>query len=116
MQEEAALFKVLADPTRLRLAALLSIRREACVCMLARALGEPDSKMSRHLKIMRSAGMVEARREGTWIYYRLAAPRNRLERCLQEFFRHYLSGHDTVLEDLGRLERAARPKSEHDYG
>ena len=64
MQAEAAFFKVLADPTRLRLAVLLSIEGETCVCSLAEALQTPQYTISRHLGIMRSAGMVEARRQG----------------------------------------------------
>lgn len=65
MENEAAVFKVLADPTRLRLMVLLSIQGETCVCKLAQALNAPDFKVSRHLGIMRSAGLVEARREGS---------------------------------------------------
>lgn len=49
MQEKAALLKALSDPTRLRLAALLAIRGETCVCYLAQSLGEPDFKISRQL-------------------------------------------------------------------
>ena len=110
MQEEASLFKVLADPTRLRLAALLAIQGETCVCMLAQALDEPDFKVSRHLGIMRSAGMVEARREGTWMHYKLAQPRHRLEKCLQECFRDCLADHKTVKADTKRLKRATCAK------
>jgi ArsR family transcriptional regulator, arsenate/arsenite/antimonite-responsive transcriptional repressor len=104
--EEAAIFKALADPTRLRLAALLAIRGETCVCHLAAALDEPDFKISRHLGIMRSAGMVEARREGTWTHYQLAKPRHRLESCLQQCFRECLKNHETTAADLQRLAGA----------
>ncbi|MBN1809719.1 MAG: metalloregulator ArsR/SmtB family transcription factor [Planctomycetes bacterium] len=106
MEVEASLFKVLADPTRLRLAVLLALRGETCVCILARALREPDFKVSRHLGIMRSAGMVEARREGTWMHYRLSLPRHRLEKCLQECFRNCLADHKTVRADTKRLQKA----------
>jgi len=64
MENEAAIFKVLADPTRLRLAVLLSINGETCVCKLAEALDAPEYRISRHLGVMRSGGLVEARREG----------------------------------------------------
>lgn len=106
MQEQASLFKVLADPIRLRLAVLLALQGETCVCMLAQALDEPDFKVSRHLGIMRSAGMVEARREGTWMHYRLAEPRHRLEECLQDCFRECLADHKTIRADTRRLDRA----------
>lgn len=106
MEPEASLFKVLSDPIRLRLAIVLAMQGETCVCMLAQALGEPNFKVSRHLGIMRSAGMVEARREGTWMYYQLVVPHHRLEECLQDCFRDCLSDHKTVKADMKRLKRA----------
>ncbi|MFW6367212.1 MAG: ArsR/SmtB family transcription factor, partial [bacterium] len=66
MHQEAELFKALSDPTRLRLVALLALHGEVCVCAMAEALDEPDFKISRHLRVLRSAGLVAARREGTW--------------------------------------------------
>ena len=106
MENEAAVFKVLADPTRLRLMVLLSIQGETCVCKLAEALDAPDFKVSRHLGIMRSAGLVEARREGTWMHYKLSLARNRLEECLQQCFRECLASHLTIKTDLKRLSKA----------
>jgi ArsR family transcriptional regulator len=106
MENEAAFFKVLADPTRLRLAVLLSIQGKTCVCELVEALDVPQYTVSRHLGIMRSAGLVEARREGTWMYYTLSKARNRLEECLQECFRDCLADHKTVKKDMKRLSKA----------
>jgi DNA-binding transcriptional ArsR family regulator len=106
LKDEVALFKVLADSTRLRLGVLLAIRGETCVCFLAQALGEPDCKISRHLGIMRAAGVVKTRRKGTWIYYKLVEPRHRLERCLQGCFRDCFSGNKTVKADLNRLAKS----------
>ncbi len=106
MQKEAALFKALSDPIRLRLAVLLAIRGEACVCHLAEAIGEPDYRVSRHLSVLRAAGMVEARREGTWIYYRLTPPRSELERWLQDGCRACFTDHPAVEKDIGRLDGA----------
>ena len=107
MDNEAAIFKVLADATRLRLAVLLSIQGETCVCALATALDAPEYKISRHLGIMRAAGVVETRRDGTWMYYRLAHARNRLEECLQDCFRDCLANHKTVEADMKRLLQAS---------
>ncbi len=106
MVKESALFKVLADPTRLRLAVLLAENKETCVCRLAEALEEPDFKISRHLGIMRAAGVVIARREGTWMHYRLAEPRTRLEACLHECFVGCLREEPQVEADRTRLARA----------
>ena len=110
MENEAAFFRVLADPTRLRLAVLLSIRGETCVCELVEAMEIPQYTISRHLGIMRSAGLVEARREGTWMHYKLAKARNRLEGCLQECFRDCLADHKTVKKDMKRLSKATCQK------
>ena len=103
MNTEAAYFKILSDQTRLRLAILLALEGETCVCKLAEALDAPESRISRHLGIMRMNGMVEARREGTWVHYKLSATRNRLEECLQDCFKECLADHPSVEADLARL-------------
>jgi ArsR family transcriptional regulator len=107
MQEEAALFQALSDPTRLRLVVLLAIRGETCVCDLAEALAEPDYKISRHLGILRSAGVVHVRRDGAWMHYQLSEARSDLEKCLQACFRDCLNSHPTTREDLKRLGKSA---------
>src|SRR5205814_1623882 len=65
------LFKALGDETRLRIVALLS-HGELCVCHVEAALGLSQPHVSRHTAILRAAGVVEHRRDGTWGYYRLA--------------------------------------------
>ncbi len=105
MQAEASLFKALSDPIRLRLAVLLAIHGETCVCMLAGAIEEPDFKVSRHLGIMRNAGMVQTRRDGTWMYYKLAEPRHNLEACLQGCFGDCLANHPDIQADTQRLQK-----------
>lgn len=67
------LFLAFADRTRLRLLNLVS-GGEVCVCFLVEVLGEPQPKVSRHLGILRNAGLVAARRQGKWIHYRLTRP------------------------------------------
>jgi len=68
--ELASLLAALADPTRLRLVNLIA-GGEVCVCHLVDVLGQKQSKVSRHLAHLRKAGVVAARREGTWMHYRL---------------------------------------------
>jgi ArsR family transcriptional regulator len=65
------LLKALGDPTRLRMVALL-VHGELCVCHIEGALGLPQPTVSRHLGVLRNGGVVATRREGTWVYYRLA--------------------------------------------
>lgn len=69
--EANALFNVLADPTRLRALMVIQSEGEVCVCELTHALRESQPKISRHLAYLRDADVVRARREGTWMHYRL---------------------------------------------
>ncbi|MFZ5620417.1 MAG: metalloregulator ArsR/SmtB family transcription factor [Pseudomonadota bacterium] len=64
-------FKALADPTRLRCLMLIAAEREVCVCELTHALDMIQPKISRHLAYLREAGIVQDRRQGQWVYYRL---------------------------------------------
>jgi len=77
------LFKALSDETRLKIILLLH-NRELCVCQIEAALGISQTKASRHLSILRRAGLLKARREGLWMYYTQEEPRSDLERCLFE--------------------------------
>ncbi|MBF0245632.1 MAG: metalloregulator ArsR/SmtB family transcription factor [Planctomycetes bacterium] len=104
MNHEIGLFRALADLTRLRLAVILAIRGDTCVCLLGKALGEPDYKISRHLSVLRSAGMVENRREGTWMHYRLVEPRSLAEEDIQKMLRGVFSKYEVISADLSRIE------------
>lgn len=66
-----SLCKALADPTRARIALLVASEKELCVCELTCALGEIQPKVSRHLALLREAGLLADRRKGQWVYYRL---------------------------------------------
>ena len=65
------LFNMLADGTRRRILALLAAEGELCVCELCAALGETQPKVSRHLGTLKEAALVQTRRSGTWMFYRL---------------------------------------------
>jgi len=64
-------FKALADKTRLRILSLLS-NNEVCVCHIHDSLGLPQPTVSRHLAYLRRTGLVDARRDGIWMHYRVA--------------------------------------------
>jgi ArsR family transcriptional regulator len=66
-------FAALADRTRLRLVNLMALD-EICVCFFVEVLRESQPKISRHLAYLRRADLVEARRDGKWIHYRLVEP------------------------------------------
>lgn len=68
----AAFFRALGDETRLRSLVLLHAAGELCVCDLTEILGLAQPKMSRHLATLREAGIVQGRRAGAWIHYRIS--------------------------------------------
>jgi ArsR family transcriptional regulator len=71
MYLEADFFDALADETRRRMLALITREGELCVCELHYALDVLQPKVSRHLAILRDAGVLSMRRDGTWIFYRI---------------------------------------------
>lgn len=101
----ASLFKALADPVRLRLLNLLADGREVCVCHLHEALELPQPTVSRHLAYLRKHGLVAGRKEGLWVYYRLAKPKSGLQRNLMSCLEASLAGFDEAQKDRQRLQR-----------
>jgi len=95
-------FRAFADPTRLRILNLL-IEGEVCVCDLCSVLDEIQPKVSRHLAYLRRAGLVDARRDGKWMHYRLAKHGKGLERTLINCVKSCLREVDVLREDLERL-------------
>lgn len=69
------LFRALADRTRLRLLSLMTLG-EICVCFFVAVIDTNQPKISRHLAYLRRAGIVKARREGKWMHYSIAAPKD----------------------------------------
>ncbi len=104
MERKVGLFKALADPIRLRLAALMARNGETCVCELAHAVDEPHFKVSRHLTIMRMAGMITVRREGTWAFYTLASPHDEFDSALHKCLEHHLYNDAVTNKDFTRLK------------
>ena len=71
MKETAQFFKVLADESRLKMLWLLFNHQELCVCDIMATLEITQSKASRHLAVLRNAGLATDRKEGLWSYYSL---------------------------------------------
>lgn len=81
MKQTTDLFKALAHRTRLQIICLL-LEGEVCVCKIMQVLDLPQSTVSRHLAVLKNAGLLEDRRDGTWVLYSLA------------------KGHDTLVDQL----------------
>jgi DNA-binding transcriptional ArsR family regulator len=70
MKEFMAIARALADESRTRIAMFLR-RGEMCVCQIVEMLRLAPSTVSKHLDILQQAGLIESRKAGRWIYYRL---------------------------------------------
>jgi ArsR family transcriptional regulator len=102
--EMESLFKALADATRLRILGLL-LTGEVCVCDIHESLKIPQPKASRHLAYLRRSGLVETRRDGLWIHYRLGTLVDPVMAAIIDAVRHGLAHVDTVHRDGERLQK-----------
>jgi len=75
------MFRAFSDRTRLRILHMLR-EGELCVCDLVEVIGVPQPKVSRHLAYLRKAGLVLARKQGLWSYYKLAPARDQFHQKL----------------------------------
>ncbi len=71
MKQFIRVMKALSDPNRVRVIKLLQLG-ELCVCEIKEVLGLAQSTVSKHMKILEDAGLVERNRQGTWMIYSLA--------------------------------------------
>ena len=98
------LFQALGDATRLRILGLL-LTGEVCVCDIHESLKIPQPKASRHLAYLRRTGLVEARRKGLWVYYRLAETRDPFAGTIRDAVTHVLAHLQGVQRDAARLQK-----------
>ncbi|MFM8535005.1 MAG: ArsR/SmtB family transcription factor [Acidimicrobiia bacterium] len=107
LDELTSVYAALADPTRLRILALLG-DEEICVCHIHASLDVPQPTASRHLAYLRKSGLVEARRDGIWMHYRLARLENPVVASVLTAALHALT-HTTIKEkDDRRLQVALK--------
>ena len=104
LTEMERVFKALADATRLRILGLL-LTGEVCVCHIHESLRIAQPKASRHLAYLRRSGLVDTRKEGLWVYYRLAASCDPILSTIQQAVRHALRHLDAVQKDADRLQK-----------
>lgn len=104
MKTAADLFKLLAEPSRARLLHALT-QGEFCVCELTDAIQMPQYAVSRSLAALRKSGWVAERREGTWMYYRLApAHTSLINGVVRLMVKHGLDA-KTFTADTKRLQK-----------
>lgn len=98
-------FQALGDHTRLRLLNLMG-EQEICVCYFVEILDQGQPKISRHLAYLRRAGIVEARREGKWMHYRIVMPPNLGAAQVLRQTLAWLKEERTMQADRSRLTKA----------
>jgi ArsR family transcriptional regulator len=115
MDDLVSQLKAWAESTRLRIASLLS-HGELTVSELVQVLGQSQPRVSRHLKLLTDAGLVERLPEGAYVFYRLVStgPASRLAGMIGELV---LPDDPMLKRDLGRLEavKSARAAAAEDY-
>jgi ArsR family transcriptional regulator len=104
------LFAALGDAVRLRIVALLT-HGELCVCHIEEALGLKQANASRHLGILRAAGVVTARRQDRWVYYTLAPQSDAdCKRHMKSLIASFAKK-DVLRQDVERLLKARGPRA-----
>jgi DNA-binding transcriptional ArsR family regulator len=99
-EARAKIVKALAHPSRLLILDELARRKERCVCDLTELIGADMSTVSKHLSLLKGAGLVEIEKRGTQIWYRLRCP------CVTDFFRCV----ETVLKSNIEAQKKALPR------
>ncbi len=100
-EARARIAKAMAHPTRLLFLEVLQ-ERELCVCELTEMAGADQSTVSKHLAVLRQAGLVTDRREGSLVYYKLrACCLESFWRCLESVLQQNLQDHTEALGTCG---------------
>lgn len=102
------LFRALGDETRLRMVALLA-HGELCVCHLEKALDLSQPNVSRQLGILRAAGVVDARRDGSWMYYALAPQEHEAVKAMLGQLVAVFGAERAIRADHAKLRKSCGP-------
>jgi DNA-binding transcriptional ArsR family regulator len=103
VEQLVAVLKALSDEGRLRILGALT-RGELCVCQITALIDLAPSTISKHLAILKSAGLVQCRKEGRWIYYCLVGPEeDGAARRAVEWVRESLAAEPRIRNDRDAL-------------
>lgn len=104
------MFRALGDDVRLRIVALLS-HGELCVCHIEEALDLTQPNASRHLGILRAAGIVAHQRRDKWVYYRLAPQQDEERKRHMKALVSSFAKKEVLRKDVERLLRVRGPRA-----
>ncbi|MBI5474451.1 MAG: helix-turn-helix transcriptional regulator [Ignavibacteriae bacterium] len=103
MKELAKVFKALADEARLRILNLIFRTGEICVCDIESITGFTQTKTSRHLLYLSQAQLVEGRKQGLWMLYSIAKPKDKDHELLLGFLKTLLQSNPVAVQDAKEL-------------
>lgn len=104
LKEISDVFKALSENFRLRVLGMLIDGREVCVCKLSGVLRATNSMTSRHLAYLKRTRIVESRRKGQWMYYKLNPKMDPGCRALIDSIAVFITGNTRAKKDLKKLE------------
>ncbi len=108
IQEYTKVFKAFADRSRARILKMLE-EQELCVCQIMAVLDLKQPTVSKHLSVLKKAGLVEARRNGTWVFYRLShRRRNNFDQAHLGLLRNWLNDDPVVRTDRAKLREVLK--------
>ena len=102
MENTLAVTKALADGNRMRVLMALIHRKELCVCQIIELLALAPATVSRHMSIMQTAHLVESRKQGKWVYFRLS---DKLPSGLLDWLERGLLDSTQIHSDTERLNK-----------
>lgn len=108
MRDIEYILKACADKNRIRILKLLE-RQKMCVCELAFVLGITQPSVSRHLKKLKKAGLIEIEQDSFWTNY-FIKPRNPYAKTILSLMQKWLNEDDMVRRDLIKVKKADRTK------
>lgn len=108
MKDFIQVMKALSDPKRVKIVKMLQ-HRVMCVCELREALGIAQSSVSKHLKILEDAGLVDYKKDGLWVNYFLTdGGKSPYVSSLLGNLRHWLENEPEIMELIRRLPHIQR--------
>ena len=103
METTLETLKALSDKNRMRVVAALWRFDELCACQITELLQVSGATASRHLGILQKAGLVDSRKDGRWVYYRLRQPIK--SELLFQWLEHSLAGADELVMDFQSVKK-----------
>jgi ArsR family transcriptional regulator len=103
MDNTLGIMKALSDKNRTRVVAALWRFDELCACQITELLQVSGATASRHMGILQKSGLVESRKDGRWVYYRLKRPL--VSEHLFQWLEHSLAGAEELIADFQALKK-----------